>query len=858
MRSFSSAVIALTIITIALGPPASADILVSNFGDGVIRRFTDAGGATIPDPYLTVGGGGTEALACLTLDGKAVFFISNNSSTIAVYDQVTRQFLNNLVTLTGGASVAGMALSLDGKLLYAADGQRIVAVDTTTGNVAASVNMSRAHDVIVGPDGSVYASAFPANAGVLKFSPTLTNQTTFIAGGSTNLNLHAAAGMAFDATGTRFFVSQFDANNSAVAEYSVSNSGAATFLQTIAFPNGTSPLGLALGPDGNIYTANFNANTIGKIDLANNNAVSTHIANAGSRPKYVFFTEDCKTVSNSFIEICKSSSITDPVAGTFTFIATNGSFTSSPIAVPVGFCSGPIAVPSGAVKVTEAATTGTGVNAITAYGFNTTTMLQENRLASSDLANRAATVNAPPGGGIAAETVVEFTNFRVPTGVIEVCKDAAPGTTLSGSFSFIVSGAANNPYNIPAGVCSGPILVQAGAVTITETPRAGFQLVDVSANPLDRIVSVDIPRGSAVVNAAAGDVSAETVVRFINGTSGAGTGQLKICKVAGLGVALGQNFIIKANGTSYTVPAGPASQGGYCVVDGTFPIGMQVTVQEAPPFPYGVLGISVNPASRSAGAPVVSNGNGQVTVTIGSGFTEVTFTNIGSTPSAQLKVCKIAGPGVAVGTNFSFSVLSETAPGSIQIVTVPAGPAEQGGYCVIAGAFQPGTKTTVTELPASGYAVTGMTVNGTAVGSGTPTASLTAGNGMNAVAFTNGRSANGANGTALPLVHVVDYVLVGREPAGGTRSYLTYRASVLNGGPALDALTATLTSADPSRLEVVAGRDTVIFVPLPANSQVTSDDTFTVIADDAAPMDASQLKWTLRAKRPAGRRRAVR
>jgi len=857
MRSVSSTIIFLTILTVALGQPASADILVSNYGDGKIRKFTDAGVAIPPDPYLNVGGGGTEALACLTLDGKPIFFISNNTATIAVYDQITGQHLYDLATLPGGASIAGMALSPNGKIIYAADGHYIVAVDTTTGTVVASVSLSSAHDVIVGPDGSVYASAFPANAGVLKYSPTLTNQTQFIADAANNPNLHKASGMAFDATGTRFFVSQFDSSDSAVDEYSVSGSGTATFVRKFSFPNGTSPLGLALGPDGNIYTANFGADTIGKINLTTN-TTSTLIANAGSRPKYVFFTEDCRTVSNSFIEICKSSSLTDPVTGTFTFTATNGSFTSPPITVPVGLCSGPIGVPSGSVKVTETATTGVGVNAITAYGFNGTTMLEENRLASFDLANRVATVNVPASGGIAADTIVEFTNFRVPTGVIEVCKDAAPGTTLTGSFSFNVSGAANNPYNIPAGVCSGAILVQAGSVTITETPRAGFQLVDVSANPLDRIVSVDIPRGSAVVNVPAGGVSAETVVHFVNGTSGPGTGQLKICKVAGPGVALGQNFVITANERSYTVPAGPASQGGYCIVDGTFAIGTQVTVQEMPPFPYGVLGIAVNPPSRSAGAPVVANGNGQATVTIGSGFTEVVFTNIGSTPSGQLKVCKIAGSGVPIGTNFGFSVLSATAPGSIQIVTVPAGPAEQGGYCVIAGAFQPGTRTTVTELPASGYAVTGISVNGTAAGSGTPTASVTVGNGMNTVAFTNGRSAGGTTPMAFPMVHVVDYVLVGRAAAGGARSYLTYRAAVLNNGPALNALTATLSSADPSRLEVVAGRDTVTFVPLPANSQVTSGDTFTVMADDTAPIDFSQLQWTLRAQQLPARRHATR
>lgn len=852
MRSFFVAV--LTLIAIGLGQAARADILVSDYGNNTVLKFTDAGVPIPPVPYLTIVGGGTEAIACLTLNGQAIFFISSNSSRIGIYDQATGQNIGSVDI--GSGSVAGMALSPNGQTLYAADGNRIVAIDTASKMIVNQFMTPNSHDVAVGPDGSVYAGSWVSNTGVIKLAPNLTGPVQFIA--ANDHGLDRPGGMVFDATGTKFFVSRFvpgSTSLSFVNEYSVS-SGTATFLQTISFPTGSSPLGLALGPDGNIYTANFSSDTIGKIDLSNN-AVSTFIANAGPNPKYVFFTKDCKSVADSYIEICKSSSITDPVTGTFTFTATNGTFTSAPVAVPVGLCSGPIAVPAGSVKVAEAAAAGVGVNSITAYGYNATTMLEENRLASLDLINRAGTVTVPSGSGIAAETVVEFTNFRMPTGVVEVCKDAAAGTTLSGSFSFEVSGAAHNPYSVPAGACSGPIPVQAGAVTITETPRAGFPLVDVSATPVDRLVSVDIPRGSAVVNVAGGDVSTETVVHFVNGTSGAGTGQLKICKVAGPGVALGQNFIITANGTKYTVPAGPASQGGYCVVDGTFPIGTQVTVQEAPPFPYGVLGISVNPPNRIAGAPVVSSGTGQATVTIGSGFTEVVFTNIGSGPSAQLKVCKVAGSGVAIGTNFSFSVPSATALGSVQILTVPAGPAEQGGYCLIASALQAGTKTTVTELPAPGYAVTGISINGTSAGSSTPTANVTVANGMNTVAFTNSRSAAATTATTLPLVHVVDYVLVRRETAGNGRSYLTYRASVLNAGAAVDGLSAKLSSGDPSRLEVVAGRDSLTFATLPANSQVLSDDTFTVVSDDAASIDFSPLQWTLHAKSPVARRRAA-
>lgn len=123
--------------------------------------------------------------------------------------------------------------------------------------------------------------------------------------------------------------------------------------------------------------------------------------------------------------------------------------------------------------------------------------------------------------------------------------------------------------------------------------------------------------------------------------------------------------------------------------------------------------------------------------------------------------------------------------------------------------------------------------------------------------FTNGRSATATAATTLPLVHVVDYVLVAREPAGNGRSYRTYRASLLNNGAAVDGVTATLSSGDPSRVGVVTGRDSLTFVSLPANSQVLSGDTFTIVSDDTASLDFSTLQWTLHATSPIVRRRAV-
>jgi len=56
--------------------------------------------------------------------------------------------------------------------------------------------------------------------------------------------------------------------------------------------------------------------------------------------------------------------------------------------------------------------------------------------------------------------------------------------------------------------------------------------------------------------------------------------------------------------------------------------------------------------------------------------TVATFTNYEQQQFGQLKICKIAGQGVMVGTAFTFSV---TAPGYAKMYTIGAGPAGQGG-----------------------------------------------------------------------------------------------------------------------------------------------------------------------------------
>ncbi len=70
-----------------------------------------------------------------------------------------------------------------------------------------------------------------------------------------------------------------------------------------------------------------------------------------------------------------------------------------------------------------------------------------------------------------------------------------------------------------------------------------------------------------------------------------------------------------------------------------------------------------------------------------------------------------------------------------------------------------------------------------------------------------------------------------------------YTADIVNSGAALQAVTATVTSLNTS-MQVVAGQNTLQFPSVPANSQVTSSNTFTLQIASTASVDFSQLQWT--------------
>jgi hypothetical protein len=108
-----------------------------------------------------------------------------------------------------------------------------------------------------------------------------------------------------------------------------------------------------------------------------------------------------------------------------------------------------------------------------------------------------------------------------------------------------------------------------------------------------------------------------TDVNFTN-TAG-GFGLLKLCKVAGTGVATGANFTFVAAGATFTVPA------GYCVSRGMLPVGTAVTITEQFSSATVASAISVLPGDRQGSVDVPGQA---ATAIIGTGVTEVLFTNV--------------------------------------------------------------------------------------------------------------------------------------------------------------------------------------------------------------------------------------
>src|ERR1017187_9236940 len=243
-----------------------------------------------------------------------------------------------------------------------------------------------------------------------------------------------------------------------------------------------------------------------------------------------------------------------------------------------------------------------------------------------------------------------------PGGYVEVCKSSSTKNPVpaNGIYSFTVSGSAfsssSNPLMVPVGECSGPIPVAPHTATITELPVPGVGVSAITAVgytpppnslPENLMESYDLQTRNATVllvpPTTPGDTSTETLVTFTNYE--APPGQLKVCKVAGAGVAVDTPFTFTVNaGTGFPVEAGPLDQGGYCVVvPGTFQVGTPELVAETVPFGDAAPAITVNGASAPSLGCAPEPPFNCVAAEMGPGINEVSFTNSVRGQSQQLE-----------------------------------------------------------------------------------------------------------------------------------------------------------------------------------------------------------------------------
>ena len=93
---------------------------------------------------------------------------------------------------------------------------------------------------------------------------------------------------------------------------------------------------------------------------------------------------------------------------------------------------------------------------------------------------------------------------------------------------------------------------------------------------------------------------------------------------------------------------------------------------------------------------------------------------------------------------------------------------------------------------------------------------------------------------------ITNYQFVSSQQVTTTLANVTYRADIVNTGNPEATVTATGTSLNPASFTMATGLDTLNFAPVPANSQVTSSNTFTMRVNRTVPFDFASVQWTFK------------
>lgn len=287
----------------------------------------------------------------------------------------------------------------------------------------------------------------------------------------------------------------------------------------------------------------------------------------------------------------------------------------------------------------------------------------------TDLVARSVTAATTSG----QSTTVTFTNRGRP--VLRICKVAGAGVTAGTVYDFWAGGINVNEgaeAHVAAGDCEDLVLPEATYSVLEDVPD-GEVVQSIVCAPAAACPDINASVGEVKVDVVRGLTTVTFTNRSIIGT-------LRICKVAGTGVTAGTVFGFSAGGINVTDAKSYSVAAGACE-DGQLEEGNYM-VTEAVPAGAAVSSIVCNPVAACSNA---SLSVGVVTAAVtGAALTTVTFTN--RSTIGTLRICKVAGTGVSVGTVFRFSAgginITDAASYDVAAGSCENGLLEEGNYMV--------------------------------------------------------------------------------------------------------------------------------------------------------------------------------
>jgi hypothetical protein len=694
-------------------------ILISNYNTGQVEIWPDTGGSSSLTTAFLTGGpsgrGGGEGIACVHGNSN-VMYVSDNGSDVLAFNLSSGAYIGP--AFSGGSEITGMAINGAGNIIYAAD--------YGDGAVWTLV-----------PNGPYSLSPYAAE--------------TLVSAGAHDV----ALGTSPTALAGDVFTSYFDNPNTGASQFESVGTYSSLLFQGDALPYPVS------GP----YT--------------NGCATFTNGTHCWTRITGMVFD----ALGNLW-----ANSATSGDNGTFEFTQSGS---TPPEFVPLNFTPS-VTIHDFPIGITIAPTGDINAgNILTAdFSAGTISMISPTSCTGTVSTPGACTrTNFIPNVGNNPKYVVY--NQSCPSvaddGYIEVCKQSNPSLPVTGTFDFTITASQFNsgPIPVPVGECSGPIQVPSGTVTVTETPQSPITVTGVSAYAynssgglVDEVVAYPAqnppnPYAAEVGVEPGNDVALETIATFTNSNYNDGqTGQLKICKVAGPGIEVGQSFNFTASAksaagapstTKYSVEAGPGPQ-GYCTLAGTYPVGTQVTVKET--LPKGdYTSIKVQPPSN-AGAQTASS----VAVTIGQGVTEVTFTNT------------TTKPGFILGASPTSVTIAAGATATSTITVTPVG-GFAGNVSMSASGLPKGVKASFSPNPTTTTSTVTFSA-GTTTPAGTSTVTIVGKSGMTSATTTISLTVQGAT------VPTVSFTGAPASASEGSNFTVTASSNETTGADAVPKITA--------------------------------------------------------------------